>query len=375
MIKKFKDQEVFFGETGSVGYLKDRLAEWGLGRILVVTGKDSFFTSGAAAFLNEAGADVGFRFSDFEANPTCTDLLKGVNFFKSVKPKCIVAVGGGSVLDMAKLINFCGVNRINPVDYLERSDNPVCGRDMLPCIAIPTTAGTGSEATHFSVLYKDKVKYSVADPRMIPDVVILNPALTVNMSPYQTACTGMDALAQGIESWWAIGSNEESRDYAGKAVRLAWAYLERAVKKSDAESRQKMQEAAYWSGRAINISKTTLCHALSYSLTSYFGYPHGHAVALLLPAVFELHLNSGIISKELTRCFGCEDGREALTKLTQMTKRIEMGPMNRFSPDDIILIASQVNPDRMKNNPLAVNREVIHRVLAMALMKKAPLRL
>jgi alcohol dehydrogenase class IV len=254
------------------------------------------------------------------------------------------------------------------VDYLERTDKPFCNRELLPCIAIPTTAGTGSEATHFSVVYKNKVKFSVADPRMIPATVILNPALTAQMSPYQTACTGMDALAQGIESYWAVGATGESWEYAEKAIRQAWLFLEKAVKNPDTESRQNMLEAAYWSGRAINISKTTLCHALSYSLTSYFGYPHGHAVALLLPAVFELHLRNGIISKELFGFFDCRDGREAQIKLGEMMLRIGMVLMDDFTLNDIELIVSQVNPERMRNNPLIASRDVIHALLTAALV-------
>jgi alcohol dehydrogenase class IV len=370
VLKLFKDQEVYFGEAGSTCYLNDRLAEWKCGRILFVTGKDSFFRSGAAGFLKEAGAKAKFRFSEFEANPTCSDLIEGINFFESVNPDCIVAVGGGSVLDMAKLINFFGVNKINPTAYLEKRTKSVPAKDLLSCIAIPTTAGTGSEATHFSVLYNDKVKYSVADPRMVPDAVILNPALTAQMDSYQTACTGMDALAQGIESYWAVGATDESREYAGEAVRQAWSYLERAVRNPDPDSRQKMQEAAYWSGRAINISKTTLCHALSYSLTSYFGYPHGHAVGLFLPAVFALHLERGAIPAELPEAGGCRNGEEMLGKLSGIAERLGLVPTNTFTQEDMEWISSQADLDRMNNNPVATTRELIYTVLNVALNRK-----
>lgn len=369
MLKTFKNQEVYFGDAGATLYLKEKLGEREFKKTLFVTGKTSFSRSGAERFLVEAGAEIHFRFSEFESNPTCSDLLEGLSLFETVQPDCIIAIGGGSVLDMAKLINFFGVSKISPQEYLQGAIQPEPDYSLLPCIAIPTTAGTGSEATHFSVLYKDHVKYSVADVRMVPYTVILCPALTEGMSPYQTACTGMDALAQGIESYWAVGATVESREYAKKAVQLAWSHLEKAVENPDIEDREKMQEAAYWSGRAIDISKTTLCHALSYSLTSHFGYVHGHAVALLLPAVFELHLKHGIISEELLGCFGCQNGQEILDQLSAMVKRIGMIPMNTFTLGDIALIASQVNLERMKNNPLIASRDVIHALLTAALVE------
>jgi len=371
MLKKYKNQEVYFGEAGSARYLKDKLTEWQSQRILFITGKDSFFRSGAEAFFKEADVEVRFRFSEFEANPTCMDLLSGLKYFETVKPDCIVAAGGGSVMDMAKLINFFGVNKINPEEYLESQTQPVPGGKLRPCIAIPTTAGTGSEATHFSVLYKDKVKYSVANVRMVPDAVILNPVLTAQMSTYQTACTGMDALAQGIESWWAVGATEESREYAEKAMRLAWANLEKAVKKPDAKSRQKMQEAAYWAGRAINISKTTAAHAMSYPLTSYYGYPHGHAVALLLPIIYKVHLERGFVPKKLTRLLGDGPAEDTVVLLERLNSEIGLGLQRQFTLKDIEVVLSSVNVERLENNPGYLNTDDMRVILTQSLILKS----
>jgi len=380
MIKKFTNQEVNFGADCSSDYLKKRVSELAVRKILYVTGKDSFQQSGAMDFLRiHAMLKIEHRFSEFRANPNYNDLMNGLEYFQKVRPDCILAVGGGSVLDMAKLINFFGTTKIDPEGYLDgwwRPKTPFMMK-LLPCIAIPTTAGSGSETTQFSVLYKNKIKHSVEHPAMIPDTVILNPELTTNMTPYLTACTGMDALSQGVESYWAVGATNESRIYAGKAIRLATAFLERAVKKPDAKSRKSMQEAAFWAGRAINISKTTICHALSYSITSHFGYPHGHAVGLLLPAVFEFHLKMGIVTTGLIDCFDCGNHKNIPAFLRNLTESIGIICLKTFLVKDIELIASEVNIERIGNNPVTLSPADLCELLikAMAMSPSAPPRL
>ena len=266
-------QRVHFGAAGSHEFIKRILRERSVSRILLVSGKNSYEKSGASAWLMPVLADVEvIRFSDFAENPDITDLKKGLVLYRESAFDLIIAAGGGSVMDMAKLIGFFGYSGFDPDSYLDQK--MTAGFEKQYVVAIPTTAGTGSEATHFAVLYRDKVKYSVADKSIFPDVAIINPDLSSSMPPYLTACTGMDALAQAIESHWAVSATDESRQYADKSIQLSLQYLEQAVIHPDTVSRSGMAEAAYWAGRAINISKTTLCHALSYSLTSLYGYPH-----------------------------------------------------------------------------------------------------
>jgi alcohol dehydrogenase class IV len=154
---------------------------------------------------------------------------------------------------------------------------------MTPMIAIPTTSGTGSEATHFAVLYKDKTKYSIAHSDIVPDVAIIHSPFTYNVPAYLAACTGFDALAQAIEAYWNINATKESDIFAAKALELLWNSLPAAVNKQINEDKDKIAEGAYWAGKAINITQTTAPHAMSYAFTSYYGIPHGHAVALTFP--------------------------------------------------------------------------------------------
>src|SRR5262249_51347864 len=138
----------------------------------------------------------------------------------------------------------------------------------LPLVAIPTTAGSGSEATPFAVLYVGHVKHSIAGPAMLPDVAIVDPSLTDSMSPALTAVTGMDAFSQAVESYWCIHSTERSKAYARRAIALVLEHLEVAVTAPREENRRAMSKAAHLAGRAIAITKTTGAHALSYPLTS-----------------------------------------------------------------------------------------------------------
>jgi alcohol dehydrogenase class IV len=384
VIEVFENQRVFFGQEGSGQFLQDTLAGWGAKKLLFITGKGSFRESGAEAFLDEALLS-GFenRFSDFSTNPTLADLKQGLACFDAVKPDCIVAVGGGSVLDMAKLVNFFGSLDVDPEAYLDKRAEGNAGSNLVRLVALPTTSGTGSETTHFSVLYRGKVKYSVADPRMVPDAVVLNPALTTKLSPYQTACTGIDALAQGIESYWAVGSTKESRRWAEKAIQLAWDNLEQAVAAPDGESRRKMQEAAYWAGRAIDVSKTTAAHAMSYALTAHYGMPHGHAVALALPAV--LLANASVTDQDvndargadyvrsttadLCRLLGEEEPAAASQRLQELIAGIGLSDAwlseHGFDPAQARKrVVQEVNPERLKNNPRQLGMESLLEISA-----------
>jgi alcohol dehydrogenase class IV len=154
-----------------------------------------------------------------------------------------------------------------------------------PLIAIPTTSGTGTEATCFAVVYIDKTKYSLKHSSILPDYTIIDPTLTHAMPPLVTAATGMDALAQAIESYWGVKSTHESQAYAREAITLTLAYLKAACQ-NEVEARDAMSRAANLAGKAINLTETTACHAVSYPITSYFNVPHGHAVALTLASMF-----------------------------------------------------------------------------------------
>jgi alcohol dehydrogenase class IV len=246
-----------------------------------------------------------------------------------------------------------------------------------PLIAIPTTAGTGSEMTQFSTLYIDNKKHSISDPVLLPEVAIVDPELTRTLPPYLTATSGMDALSQAIESYWSVNSTDESKGCAEVAIRSIVPALKHAVCEPDDESRRAMARAANYAGRAINITRTTAPHALSYALTAGFGVPHGQAVALTLPLFFGF--NHGVTEmdvadargatyvrrmlEELSSLLGCSTVTEAGRSVQDLMNAIGLATSFQALGIDkqkaIDTMAAEVNTERLVNNPRRVTSEQI----------------
>lgn len=198
----------------------------------------------------------------------------------------VLGFGGGSSLDLAKLVAL-GASEVGDADGASWSEVVRAGRSLeafrpRPLAAIPTTAGSGSEATHFAVTYVGGAKRSVVHPGMRPAAVVLDERLVAGMPRPLAAASGLDALAQALESMWAVGANDASRCDSLLAASLMMPVLERSVLAPRGGARRFMQWGSHVAGQAINVSKTTAAHALSYALTKRYQIPHGLAVALTL---------------------------------------------------------------------------------------------
>lgn len=276
------------------------------------------------------------EYSEFSVNPKIEEAYVGLESFLRSKADIIVAIGGGSVLDMAKLIRHLAE---------EKGINT-------PLHAMPTTAGTGAEATHFAVVYIDGKKQSIAADDVLPDLAVVYPPFTYNNNAYLTACTGFDALAQAIESFWAKGATEESKEYSVRALELLWKQLPQLIEEPTNKLREQVAEGAYWAGRAINISTTTAPHAFSYAFTSHYNYPHGHAVALTFP--FFIKLNG---TKELYDLLGI-----SADKAQQQTEAYisSLGLSIKLPTSvDVTSALQEVNLQRLSNNPIDVTNGMI----------------
>lgn len=253
----------------------------------------------------------------------------------------LIAVGGGAILDSAKILAMSLATGRLPSELC----SSIPGMSSVPPIfAIPTTAGSGAEATHFAVAYRNRTKCSIGHVLARPVHVALVPEFTFSLSPYQTACTGFDAISQAVESLWAKGATVESRIFAERALGLLSSY-EKVLGAPDPESRARMQEGAYWSGCAINISKTTAAHALSYYLTSHYGIPHGHAVAMVFPYVVRHNLRFASIDPF------CRAHIPSVP--TILPTLSDFCDQNGISFDGLCgKLLSSVDPTRMKNNPV-----------------------
>ena len=245
-----KNEDLLFNEILNVSLFDKK-------KVFLVTGRMSYKLSGAKETLSELLADEDVtHFPDFSLNPKLDEAIKGARLARCNKIEVIIAVGGGSVIDMAKLVKAFLNNPRNEQKIVlgEKS----LSDPSVPLIVVPTTAGSGSEATHFAVVYIDDQKYSLASPHLQPNFVILDGSLIQSNSKYQKACNGLDALAQGIESAWAVNSSRESQKNALKAVKVCSQNLSKFVNgKFVLDVSNKMLTAANLSGQAINISKTT----------------------------------------------------------------------------------------------------------------------
>ena len=367
-------QKEFIGKN-SLDNIRPIISAIGAKKILLVTGKDSYKQSGSedrlAPYLDNM---ITRRFFDFEVNPNIKDVQAGIDIILSFKPDLVLAIGGGSVIDMAKLINIFSahVNKEREIrEFVNKSSS--VKRKGLPLIAIPTTSGTGSEATHFAVVYIKNKKYSFAHKYVLPNFAIIDPSLSYGNPAYIKACSALDALSQAIESFWAVGSSEESKNYSREAIRMILKSVEASVIESDEKSMYTMSLAANLAGKAINITKTTAPHAISYPITKYLSIPHGHAVALTLGKFFILnsqysanqindirgadYLDS--LFKELFDLFECSGPEECSKKWYQLMLNIglKIDLKTIFSEKKISyeLISNDINLERLNNNPVKVN--------------------
>ena len=326
-------QTEFIGK-GSVTYLKEILSDFHPKNIFLVTGKTSYERSGAKIILDSIlkGHNM-IHFSDLGANPKISSVEKGIELFKENHCDFVIAVGGGSVMDTGKLINIFAANPMEPVDYIKKKMKIESKGKTF--VAVPTTSGSGSEATKFAVVNIGKTKSSLENDFFIPDYAIIDYRFTRSLSRYQTACTGMDALGQAIESYWGVNSTEESKKYSVEAIKLIMENLPEAVNNSE-EAREHMAKASFLAGKAINITRTAANHAVSYPITSYFNVPHGHAVGLTIPSM--IVYNSQVIEeelldkrgvdyvkksiKEIINLIGEESAEGASKKITNLMKKI-----------------------------------------------------
>jgi alcohol dehydrogenase class IV len=361
----FREQQIFEGLES----LKTILEKEKFKKIMVVSDKVMFDKWPLKEMLERNNIPF-VMFGDFTANPQFNDIVKGIELFNSEKCDFIVSIGGGSSIDTAKVIKLYSV-----IDYKNGIQsnykyNPV------KHLAIPTTAGTGSESTRYSVCYYDGKKQSITHDSLVPDYVILDPNLLMGLPLYQKKSTLMDALCQAIESYWSVNSTEESKKYSVESIKLILKNLDKYINNNDIETTAKMLKASNLAGKAINITQTTSAHAMSYKITSLFGTAHGHAVMLTLPFIWE-HMENNLDS--------CTDarGKDYLKKTLEELKEL-VGGYNKLkeiyeslelerpkmNDEELNVLVNSVNPTRLKNNPEELTKEEIENIYKKSLKLK-----
>ena len=316
------------------------------------------------------------RFSGFQPNPLYESVIEGVEMFRSEACDSIIAVGGGSAIDVAKCIKLYSNLPGNGGEgsWLKAQIIP----NSIPFLAMPTTAGTGSEATRYAVVYYGGVKQSITSEYFIPETVLMDPNALKTLPLYQKKATMCDALCHAIESFWSVNSTEESKKYSRDAIRGVIEHMDGYLNNTE-NGRAGMLRAANTAGKAINITQTTAGHAMCYKITSLFGIAHGHAAILCDRILFHWMIENTakcidprgeeyLINTldEIGEAMGCADAKAGAEKLVQIFENLKL-EVPEASEDVYEELEISVNPDRLKNHPIALDEktigEIYHEVL------------
>lgn len=351
-------------------------------RPLVVTGRDPSRSLALLDLLRTQGlSPSSFALA---GEPALDDIRRGAAQARAGGNDLVVAFGGGSALDGGKAIAAMAVNGLDPLPFLEVIGQ---GRTLeqrpLPCIAIPTTAGTGSEVTRNAVLASPEhgVKASLRHPWMLPQVALVDPALTLGVNPEVTASTGLDALTQLIEPFLSARANPMTDALCRDGIRLAVRSLERAWREgADLEARTDMSLASLFGGLALANAGLGAVHGLAAPLGGLAPVPHGAACAALLPHVLEANLAacgpghpSRVRFAELALLLtgdagaGPEDG---VRWVADLAGRLRIPRLSSYGlgPADLDLVAERgLAASSMKANPVPLDRAALTAILGKAL--------
>ncbi len=336
-------------------------------------------------YLDRRGynADHLIKITGFHTYPTAEYIRQVIEQIQVHRIDLVIGIGGGMVMDIAKAASILATQPEAPEVYITGKVVPSPRRIRL--MLIPTTAGTGAEVTQFSVVYIDKIKYSLAHPSLGADHALLVPEFTYALPKAVTATSGCDAIAQAIEAFWSVNATPESHQYSAQALACLLPHIVEAVHRPTEENRRAMMLGACYAGMAINIAKTTWAHAASYWLTANKDISHGHAVMLTLPYLFPLideaneqtvrktaALTVGLLRERMSSLYhmlGVSDGREARDLLHRimgdcgLERHIDRLDVNPSEFEDIV---DAVNPDRMKNMPINISRETALNIMYQA---------
>ena len=280
--------QVFYG-PGVSGQVGEKVQALGAKRVLVVTDKgviSAGLLDGITSSLKEAGIEYGI-FSGVDPNPAIANVDQCVAALRESGAEAVIGVGGGSPLDVAKATSILATNggRISDYEGAEKVRQPT-----LPLLAIPTTAGTGSEVTIFTVITDPdrRAKFTIASVRSAARMALVDPLLTMSMPPRLTAAVGMDVLTHAVESIISVMSWAPSQALALESIRLVSANLVEAVEKGDSfEARDGMMKASLLGGMCFNNTRLGPAHAMAHPVGGFFNAPHGVVNAILLPHVME----------------------------------------------------------------------------------------
>ena len=345
-------------------------------KIFILCGKKSFITSGAEnlfkKLINDKEIKLFYKNSEL---PILEELIDIINEIKKFKPDLILGVGGGAVIDYAKMANVVDVrpdleNLIINYSYPFKKKNTKLA-------VIPTTAGSGAEVTSNAVIYVDGIKHSFESELLIPDNFFLVPEFLISAPNKIKASAGFDAIAQALESLISKKSNDQSVNYASKSLRVSINSYISFLNDPNIKNATEMSIASNLAGKAINISKTTAPHAASYPFTSLFNISHGHAVGLFFERFFKFNydnLDKSETSFDLKQrfelifnLFDVKNINDFNSKIILMKKKAKLEDnleiLNINVKKSSEKIIKGINLLRLGNNPVKINEKDILKII------------
>lgn len=307
-------------EADSLAYLKDLKGS----RAVLVTGGSSMkkfgFLDKTVEYLKEAGIK-SIIVDGVEPNPSVETVERGKEAMLEFEPDWVIAIGGGSALDAAKIMwAFYEHPELEFSDIIEVASIPEL-RKKAKFIAIPSTSGTASEITAFSVITdtKKKIKYPIVSPEIIPDIAIIDPEIPATMPAHITANTGMDVMAHAVESFTSTNASDYTDSLALRAIDLVFKYLPLAVKDgNDMNAREKMHNASTMAGMAFSNASLGIIHSLAHKIGGELHVTHGLANAILMPYVIEFNYEAAREKFEyLERSLGIDSLADAIRELNK----------------------------------------------------------
>jgi alcohol dehydrogenase class IV len=344
-------------------------------KILILCGKKSFSNSGAKNFFKKIiNKEIKLFYKKSEV-PILEELIEIIKELKDFKPDLFLAVGGGAVIDYAKIANLIDI-RPDLSELIVNYSYPF-KKKYTKLTVIPTTAGSGAEVTSNAVIYVDGIKHSFESELLIPDNFFLIPEFLISAPNNIKASAGFDAIAQALESLVSKKSNDQSVEYASKSLRVSVNSFISFVNNPNMKNATEMSIAANLAGKAISISKTTAPHAASYPFTSLFNISHGHAVGLFFERFFKFNyenLEKSDVSFDLKKRFdlifnlfdvsNIEGFNATISSIKKQAKLEDnMKLLNIDLDKNIEKIIGGVNLLRLGNNPVKINGNDISNII------------
>lgn len=363
----------YFDNKNNYECLEQWACDNGITGLFVVCGSSLEYFLGIRDKLREL-EQKGIRvtyFDDFKPNPKYESVVKGVALYRKSQSDGLLAVGGGSAIDVAKCIKLYSSSDSSGEDGRWLKEKVKAA--PVPFMAIPTTAGTGSETTRYAVIYYNDEKQSITDDGIMPGSVLFNPDVLNSLPLYQRKSTMCDALCHAIESYWSINSNDESKEYSTKAIKGILEHMQGYLNNTP-EGNEGMLRAANIAGKAINITQTTAGHAMSYKITSIFGIAHGHAAMLCNRVLFpwmiqntdkcinvrgEEYLNKLFV--EMAHAFGVEKIDDAVARFEEIFEALDFD-IPAVSDEQLMELVHSVNAERFKNHPVKLDEDDLMQV-------------